>query len=696
MTADHLTYRRATSTSLFGLVVQTIVALTFLIYGLQTSDHASVSAAIFAGIGVLAWIALTVLFDQHRRERLEAMEAEALAEDDAGSVFAENEADLRVAARRLRFVRRILMPGAGLLIGGLLVGTGVARFASAQEIFPPGSFTRPTQPTVGLFVGIVIAVVGFIFARYAAGMAKRFEWSALRAGAGFAVGSSLIGLGLTIASFIQYAGPDTGQRVLLIAVPVLMILVGAEFFLNFLLDLYRPRKAGEPDRPAFDSRVLAFVAAPDRVAESISEAINYQLGFNVTGGWMYQLMSRSARWLIGFAAVVVWLLSCLVVIEPHQRAMILRFGEVQRADIGPGLHLKAPWPIDTVVIPEFVQTDARGRAVRTVRTATGIRRLELGTTRPRPGTDPILWTTDHAENETFTLTQPSSLRAVGRSGQSATDFGLVAIEVPLHYSIENVELYERLGPPGERDQLLEAVGRRAVLRYISGLTIDDVLAARRTEMASVLRERVEAAFAELNPGADGVARGAGVRVLFVGAEGVHPPKDTAEAFENVVSAQQNREGMILEAEARAIEILTEVVGSVELAGEVAEAIEAFNRLRRSDADPELITSKEQEVEQLLAEAGGVAAQRLAAARAARWRSHMAARSRAMEFLGQSVAFEAQPEVYRWRTYLSALGEALAGNRVMVVDSGPRLWVDLNLEQSAAMVDPFDPDAVPDP
>lgn len=695
MTADHLTYRRATSTSLFGLIVQTLVSLTFLIYGLQTSDPAAVSASIFAGVGVLAWAALTILFDQYRRERLEAMEAEALADDAGSSVFAESEGDLRVAARRLRFVRRILMPGAALLMGTLLVGAGLARFGPAQELLSDPNFAGGTRPTVGLFVGIVVAVLGFIFARYAAGMAKRFEWSSLRAGAGFAVGSSLFGLGLTIASFIEFAGPPIGQRLLVIAVPVVMLVVGAEFFLNFLLDLYRPRKASEPDRPAFDSRLLAFVAAPDRVAESISEAINYQLGFNVTGGWLYQLLSRSVVWLVVFAGLVVWLLTSLVVIEPHQRAMVLRFGQVQRADIGPGLHFKAPWPIDTVVIPGFVQTDDRGRPVRTVRTATGIRRLELGTTRPRPGTSPILWTTDHADNETFTLTQPTSPRTVGRA-TGTRDFNLVAIEVPLHYSIENVELYERLGPPEERDRLLEAVGRRAVLRYISGLTIDEVLATSRTEMASELRRRVESAFGELNPGPDGVPRGAGVRVLFVGAEGVHPPKDTAEAFENVVSAQQNREGMILEAEARAIEILTEVVGSVELADEVVAAIESFNRLRRGGADAEEITAKEQEIEQLLAEAGGVAAQRLAEARSARWRSHMAARARAMEFLGQREAFEAQPTAYRWRTYLSALDDVLSSNRVTVIDSGPRLWIDLNLEQSGTTVDPFDPDAMVEP
>jgi regulator of protease activity HflC (stomatin/prohibitin superfamily) len=283
-----------------------------------------------------------------------------------------------------------------------------------------------------------------------------------------------------------------------------------------------------------------------------------------------------------------------------------------------------------------------------------------------------------------------------RGASGSTDFSLVAIEVPLHYAVENVELYERLGPPDHRDRLLEAVGRRAVLRYISGLTVDEVLATRRTTMAETLRARVEAAFAELNPDADGVPMGAGVRVLFVGAEGVHPPKDTAEAFENVVSAQQNREGMILTAEAEAIQTLTRVVGSVALAGEVASAIDELARLRRSGADAETLTARELEIEEMLAEAGGLAAQRLAESRASRWRAHMAARSRAMAFLGQQVAYEAQPTVYRHNTYLRALADALSRQRVIISAAGPSLWLDVNLEQSAATVDAFDPDAVPDP
>ena len=54
-------------------------------------------------------------------------------------------------------------------------------------------------------------------------------------------------------------------------------------------------------------------------------------------------------------------------------------------DIGPGLHFKAPWPIDSVYVPEYYTTvvkDGKGRIEMVDRTATGMRTIDLGTSLP--------------------------------------------------------------------------------------------------------------------------------------------------------------------------------------------------------------------------------------------------------------------------------------------------------------------------
>ena len=65
----------------------------------------------------------------------------------------------------------------------------------------------------------------------------------------------------------------------------------------------------EVPRPAMDSRLLSFVAAPDRLAQSIGDALNYQFGFNVTESWFYQLVSRWLASLALVGALVVWLMA---------------------------------------------------------------------------------------------------------------------------------------------------------------------------------------------------------------------------------------------------------------------------------------------------------------------------------------------------------------------------------------------------
>ena len=101
-------------------------------------------------VGVFVWLVLLLLFDQHRRERLEAMEAEALAGEGAASVFEEGAADLRLASKRLQTWYRFVLPISSILIGAALVGLGtiVRHDPSVLELadMPPGwSATRATK-----------------------------------------------------------------------------------------------------------------------------------------------------------------------------------------------------------------------------------------------------------------------------------------------------------------------------------------------------------------------------------------------------------------------------------------------------------------------------------------------------------------------------------------------------------------------
>jgi len=687
MNADYLTYRKATKTCLLGLVIQTGFAIALAVYARYSGgDLAAMSAAIAVGIGSLVWFALLVLYDQHRRERIEAMEADSLAatESAAASAFDASNAELRPAGQRLELIVKWFIPGMSLLVGAMLLGIGYLRLAvgshSALSHYGPDDFAAPAFEVFGGGMGLVIAVVGFVFARFVSGMSKEPSWSALRAGAAQAVGAALLGLLLMVSLFVLSAkGPDWPHRLLQVVIPVAMMAGGLEIFFMFVLDVYRPRAPGEIMRPSFDSRILGFVAAPDKIAESIGEAINYQFGVDVTSSWFYQMLQKWAAWLLLFGVTTGWLMSTLVVIQPHQRAMILKFGKVADADVGPGLHVKWPWPIGQVVTPEHVIAVGENET-RTVSTTTGVQVMHLGTNPPDADTGPILWTTKHAALEKLHVVQPGR---AGRDNELPGELSMVAIEVPVHYTIRDVERYTQIAAPGQQQDLLESMGQAVVTRYVSTLSVDDVISAERSSLASNMRAELETAYGTLNGG-----RGAGIELVFVGVAGVHPPRDVAPAFEGVVQAQQARAKTIEIARGDEIRVLTEAAGSVELSRQIVEQLDAIDAMRDAGAAEAEIAQAELAVQKLLEQAGGEAGRQLLAASSDRWAVHMSERGKAALFAGQLAAYDAAPALYRSKAYFDALRVAMIGQRVYLTDEGVPMETVIDLQEMRSSASVF--------
>jgi modulator of FtsH protease HflK len=699
MKADYLAYKRATERALLGLALQLVLGVALLIYAILGKDHAAFTAALFVLLGLVVWLSLAIVFDQHRRERIEAMEAESFAASDAAasSVFEEGAAELRLAAKRLKSLYRWFVPGVSVFIGAALILLGLWRARTGSAFLDPDPFVEPILPRgwpIGL--GVLAAFTGFVYARYVSGMAKQPVWANLRAGAAWAAGTALAGLAMVVGQFVDVAGPDVVLRYLQVIIPVAMIVLGVETFLNFILDLYRPRLPGALPRPAFDSRLLGFVAAPDRIAKSISEAINYQVGFDVTSSWFYQLLSRSIVLLVIVAVVILWGLSSLAVVRPHQRGMLTRFGRVINADLGPGLHFKLPWPIERVEIPLYEKKDLKGKVIARSRTTTGLRTLEAGTPAPKEGNDAILWTTEHATDESYFIVRPGGLTAqtaaavADDDGAKAPEYGVVAVEVPLHFAVRDVEAFEKLAVPDQREWLLLGVARREVSRYVSTLTVDEVLDTDRAEMATELRRRIEKAFADINPKKNGQPV---VEIISVGVSGVHPPRQVAFKFEQVIEARQKFEARVESARATANTALIEVVGSRGLADQIIGELNRLDDLKgQTGLEPaereRRLTEQEVVIERLLESAGGKAAAELAQASADRWTKHMGARAQAERYLGQVASYKAAPEYYRAALYFEALRDALANTRIFVTSDDVPLRLRVDMQDRITGADMF--------
>jgi membrane protease subunit HflK len=646
-------------------------------------------------VGVIVWMSLVIVFHQHRLERLEALERDELAAErgeEGGGIFAEGETD--VAARRLRLMHTWLMPAASLLVAALLVWLGLGTISWFGKLDDPDVQVTPfgVGANLGwqLAIALGLALVAFIFSRFVAGMAARPAWANLRGGAGHMVGNALVLLAVAIGIAFRFFEKPAVLESVAWGLAIYMLLLAAEIVLNFVLNLYRPRRPGEVPRPAFDSRILSLFAAPDSIVRSINEAVNYQFGFDITSSWGYQLLLRSAVWLLVFAIGSLVALSSIVVVEPGHQAVRLRGGAVVGEVHEGSLFLKWPWPFETVVSMD----------------AARVREISLNGT-PREVGDVFLWDPNQeSDNPLFlvaadplpaeiartvdrlvtdvdaveAVTQPADAPA-GSGPQVSNQFALVDADVILRYRVRTGGLIDflsfcngvkpRRSTLDMREQALQDLALRMVTQTLSTLSLEDVLSPRGSTLPSTLRGRVQDVFDRA---------GTGVEVVSIAIPALRPPNEAVTMFEELSIDTQNSQKTLEEARRMADSSLAALVGDAALARSVVERIRELLVLEAEKGrdDPEAVAERIA-IQSVLRDSPGMISSFLAAARSLRWQIHMEARRNAAEVLGQVASYAAAPEVYRQRRIMDVFKESLPGLRAKYVLGVDPRRTDLDFE-----------------
>ena len=697
MRTDHLAYQQATRVAGFGLLLQLGIGLVMLVYGFIFADSAFQIASMPVLTGVVVWMSLVIVFHQHRLERLEALERDELAAErgeDGTGIFAEGDTD--VAARRLRLMHTWLMPAASLLVAALLVWLGWGTLAWFGKLDDPDVQVTPfgVGANLGwqLAIALGLALIAFIFSRFVAGMAARPAWANLRGGAGHMVGNALVLLAIAIGIAFRFFEKPAVLEGVAYGLAIYMLLLAAEIVLNFVLNLYRPRRPGEVPRPAFDSRILSLFAAPDSIVRSINEAINYQFGFDITSSWGYQLLLRSAVWLFVFALGSLVALSAIVVVEPGHQAVRLRGGAVVGEVHEGSLFMKWPWPVETVVSMD----------------AARVREISLNGT-PRKVGEVFLWDpNEEAENPLFLvaadplpneiartvdrlvtdvdsvedIADPVTVEPASGSGpQVSNQFALVDADVILRYRVRPGGLIDflsfcngvkpRRSTLDMREQALQELALRVVTQTLSTLSLEDVLSPRGSTLPSTLRGRVQEIFDEA---------GTGVEVVSIAIPALRPPNEAVTMFEELSIDTQNSQKTLEEARRMADSSLAALVGDADLARSIVDRIRALLALEAEKGrdDPEVLAERVA-IQGLLRDSPGMISSFLAAARSLRWQIHMEARRNAAEVLGQVASYAAAPEVYRQRRIMDVFKESLPRLRAKYVLGVDPRRTDLDFE-----------------
>ncbi len=538
--------RRAQIVALVGLVIQIVMAGAVFAVAMWCKSRAVMAEAYHLAAGVWLWLVIILHLRHQRAAQEEAAEVEELMRIreqnlPGRALFEGDEEDLNVARKRLQTFEKYFLPICSLVLAGLLVGGAVQLYSVLTKTVLA---VTPTNASLSAAFLVAAALITFLIAKYAAGMATERVWRPLRAGGSYLVSCAIMLFAVSLGmAFVHFKLPVV-DRVLAYVVPGGMCLVAIEVLLNILLDLYRPRVEGQEPRFAYDSRLLGLLVEPAGVARTVAETLDYQFGFKISETWGYRFVERAIAPLILFQVITFYLLTCILIIGPEEQAFVERFGEPINAEkpLDPGLHLKWPWPID--IARRFPA--ARIRVLRIG---------ESGKPEDEPpsseeGPEVILWTESHSKT-VFRWMVGSAGAAIQSEAmqQKAVPVSFLTGKVDVFYRIDN--LYDFMYRHVDGDATLRELTNRALADYMTSVDLNKLLTSGREAATQEMRARIQ----EM---AD--AHKVGVKILSVGLFGVHPPIEVGKAYESVVAATQTKEATIRNAEAYERKLVPEAKG----------------------------------------------------------------------------------------------------------------------------------------
>ncbi len=647
--------RRAEHVSLGGLLLQAAFALVVLVLAGQTASKGLWLSAPQMGLAALFWL---VTYLHLRMRRLATEEAIDLEEAERrrqrqGMEALFTEKGEGPAGRNLRHMDRVLAPAISLLLAlGLLAPTAYFLFASWTSGLSEslsGLAALDTDNAYGVAVAAVFMALGcFVLGTYAAGLSREKNARLLRAGAGNMLASAvflfLTAMALAVAKreWVQ-DWPDKAVGVLVYA---WMTVQALEMLVNFVLDLYRPRLAGVQPRPVYDSRLSGLLAEPQGLFQTFAQTMDYQFGFKISETWFFKFLEKALAPLILIQLATLYLLTSFVVVDPGEAAIIERWGALRGlpanvealpdrdADwdkldppLGPGLHLKWPWPIEiarlynrerisTVSVGYMVEdeAEAREKAEKLAQTV-------------------VVWDEEHVKDELKYLMPlpPSVAVAEQKAGAEAPaadaeepeaeapDALLLSGEFVIRYRIGTDrtrpgDLYRYAYRYRDAEQTVRAVFEREVTAFLAGADFWEVLARDPVTIHETLLARLTQTVR---------SEGLGIDIISLNIHNLHPPVgEVGKAFQEVLASRQEKEAKIYEGETEAIKIQ-------ELAPSQAHRI-------RTEAE------------------------------AYRARRTLVTAGEAQRFNQQMAAWTAAPAAYKMRVNLRMIEEALANVRKVVV------------------------------
>lgn len=628
--------KKVENIALIGLVAQLVfLGISFALYSTSEGSPAVLAEVWFLVPGVLVWLTVLLHGRQRRLAQVEREEMEELKKARISEeIFEEQELDRMRAHTGLKIFERYLVPAFSIILAG---GLGFLSFLNIRGMVLLEGMEPAHNPLAVVAGMAVITFFGFLLGKYAVGLAHSRELRLLRAGGSYLMGNVVGSLILLLSMSMVHFGIEWLELVAAYAIPVVMGLVAVEILLNLILEIYRPRVPGQEKRPAYDSRLLNLVAEPGDILQTVAATLDYQFGFKISETWFYRFMERAIVPIICVQLLLLWLLSGIVVVERGEGVFIERFGQplITEADEAkglkatlykPGYHLKYPWPVDRVRRLPVGKIYSREVGKVPVTKEDQFAPPEGEEVQPMTDENIILWKEVHVKDPQKTKEANFLVPSVVEVGDEAEEeIGGPALNVArlmahVHFRVKHIGGEVDPGAAyrfyyGHRDpaQIIEDVAYRTMCRIAASQNFLRWIHVDRGVVSREFERQLQASLDTYEMG---------VEVVYAGIPAVHPPAETADAYESVISAYEEQQRMIYQAGTEAVKVLED--------------------------------------------ARGEAAQKLAASGGYSYRLRVVSEAERDRFEVQQEAFAKAPNVYRYRKYFSAIEQVLQGHRLFIV------------------------------
>jgi regulator of protease activity HflC (stomatin/prohibitin superfamily) len=304
--------------------------------------------------------------------------------------------------------------------------------------------------------------------------------------------------------------------------------VSAELAVRAALALISPAPDPAPARAPIDSLLLRSLGPAIGRPASWSAAIRERFGIDFGRSWALRYIRRAAAPVVLTLVLLCVFLTGVTRIDSNERGIYERLG-LPVAVLRPGLHLILPWPLGRIRRTEYgvvhavpVSYGTAGAASDPFLDALSSDAAESpGVDGPAPASANRLWDSDQPSDVSYIISSDSR-------GRQSFETVSVSMRVLWRVGLDDASARRAVYAVMDHDGMVRKLGSQLLARYLASRTLPQLLGEDRASITRSIQTGLQQMLDKL---------GAGVEVVAVIVEAMHPPGGAATAYRNVQAAE---------------------------------------------------------------------------------------------------------------------------------------------------------------